>query len=57
MFFVFVYRSKPFADAPAGHWFVRIAVNGSSAETPVTQTYAQTLIAMGVPQLPDGGGH
>lgn len=53
-----VYRSKPHAhQAPGGYWFLRIGDSTTSKVSEVTLTpgKAAELLAMGIPQLPDGG--
>lgn len=54
-----VYRSKPTThQAPGGYWFLRVTNpdSGVAREVTLTPKKAEELIAIGVPQLPDGGG-
>lgn len=56
---VAIYRSKPNEfQAPGGYWFVRIASTAANkaVELTITPAKAEELRAIGVPQLPDGGG-
>jgi len=54
-----IYRSKPNTfQSPGGYWFLRIASTTTDAvvELTITPDKAEALRAIGVPQLPDGGG-